>query len=82
MMKKYVNMHEAKTQLSRLVARVERGERVVIARDGVPVAVLSPPPKPSRRRVPDPLLDVDAYAYDGPVGATNNEALDRDIYGG
>lgn len=79
---KYVNMHEAKTQLSRLVARVERGERVVIARDGVPVAVLSPPPRTSRRRAPDPLLDVDAYAWDGPVGATDNAALDRDLYGG
>lgn len=33
-------MHEAKTQLSRLVERVERGERVVIARNGQPVAEL------------------------------------------
>jgi prevent-host-death family protein len=35
-----VNMHEAKTQLSSLVKLVEEGERVVIARDGVPVADL------------------------------------------
>ena len=33
-------MHEAKTRLSRLVELVERGERVVIARNGVPVAEL------------------------------------------
>jgi prevent-host-death family protein len=33
-------MHEAKTQLSRLVERVEQGERVVIARNGAPVAEL------------------------------------------
>jgi prevent-host-death family protein len=79
---KYVNMHEAKTQLSRLVARAERGERIVIARDGVPVAVLSPPPRPTRPRGPDPLLDVDAYAYDGPVGEAGNAAIDRDLYGG
>jgi prevent-host-death family protein len=32
------NMHEAKTQLSQLVARVEKGEEIVIARKGVPVA--------------------------------------------
>ncbi len=37
-----VNMHEAKTQLSRIVSRVERGETVVIGRAGKPVAVLSP----------------------------------------
>jgi prevent-host-death family protein len=42
-------MHEAKTQLSRLVERVEQGERVVIARNGAPVAELiayrSEPPR-------------------------------------
>jgi prevent-host-death family protein len=35
-----VNMHEAKTRLSQLVELVEGGERVVIARSGVPVAEL------------------------------------------
>ena len=39
-MAKIVNMHEAKTQLSRLVAEVLTGEEVVIARNGVPVAKL------------------------------------------
>jgi antitoxin (DNA-binding transcriptional repressor) of toxin-antitoxin stability system len=33
-----VNIHEAKTQLSKLVADVEAGEDVVIARAGKPVA--------------------------------------------
>ena len=35
-----VNVHEAKTQFSRLLARVEAGEDVVIARRGEPVARL------------------------------------------
>ena len=35
-----VNVHEAKTQLSRLLAQVEAGEEVVIARRGKPVARL------------------------------------------
>ncbi len=35
-----VNVHQAKTQLSRLLAQVEAGEEVVIARRGVPVARL------------------------------------------
>jgi prevent-host-death family protein len=37
-----VNIHEAKTHLSRLVERVEAGEEVVIARAGRPVARLIP----------------------------------------
>ena len=39
-----VNVHQAKTQLSRLLAEVERGREVVIARDGEPVAKLVPFP--------------------------------------
>jgi len=37
-----VNVHEAKTHLSRLLKRVEDGERVVISRGGTPVADLVP----------------------------------------
>lgn len=37
-----VNIHQAKTQLSRLLEAVERGEEVVIARAGKPVATLEP----------------------------------------
>lgn len=35
-----VNVHEAKTQLSQLLLRVSRGEEVVIAKAGKPVARL------------------------------------------
>lgn len=38
---KTVNVHEAKTSLSALLAEVERGEEVVIARNGQPVAKLT-----------------------------------------
>lgn len=37
-----VNVHEAKTHLSRLLGRVERGEEVIIARAGLPIARLLP----------------------------------------
>jgi len=37
-----VNMHEAKSTLSKLVDAVERGEEVVIARSGSPVVRLVP----------------------------------------
>ena len=45
-----VNVHDAKTQLSRLLEEVEGGERIVIARAGEPVAVLSPFRAATRRR--------------------------------
>ena len=44
---KSVNVHEAKTHLSRLLKRVARGEEIVIAKAGTPVArlvPLAPPP--------------------------------------
>lgn len=44
-----VNIHEAKTHLSRLVAKVEQGEEVVIARNGEPVARLVPVERRRRR---------------------------------
>ncbi|QAA76334.1 MAG: hypothetical protein BIP78_0568 [Candidatus Bipolaricaulis sibiricus] len=47
-----VNVHEAKTHLSRLLARVEGGEEVVIARAGRPIARLVPISERPDRRVP------------------------------
>jgi prevent-host-death family protein len=44
-----VNLHEARPHLSRLLARVERGEEVVISRSGKPVArlvLIAAPPEP------------------------------------
>lgn len=62
-----INIHEAKTQLSRLIALSERGETVIIARNGTPVAQLVAPPSSGRpvfglgkSQFPD--LDPDAFA--------------------
>lgn len=41
-MVKPINIHEAKTHLSRLVERVEAGEEITLARAGRPVARLVP----------------------------------------
>ena len=49
-----VNVGQAKTDLSKLLARVEAGENIEIARDGVPVARLvkiEPPSTPGARFV-------------------------------
>ena len=45
-----VNVHEAKTHLSRLLAQVEAGQEVVIARNGAPVARLVPCHQSGKRK--------------------------------
>ncbi|MEE3040263.1 MAG: type II toxin-antitoxin system Phd/YefM family antitoxin [Candidatus Latescibacterota bacterium] len=46
-----INVHEAKTHLSRLLQRVEAGEEIVIGRAGQPAARLVPyEPKREKRR--------------------------------
>jgi prevent-host-death family protein len=45
---KVVNMHDAKSSLSRLAKRAAAGEDIVIARNGKPVALLTR--LPARRR--------------------------------
>jgi prevent-host-death family protein len=46
-----VNVHDAKTNLSRLLLRVAAGEEVIIARAGKPVARLVPYEEAPSRRV-------------------------------
>jgi prevent-host-death family protein len=78
-----VNIHDAKTRLSQLVARAERGEHITIARAGKPVAVLGPAPRPSRIALPpdDPLLNLDRFAVEGRGGKLSNQQIDRLLYG-
>ena len=49
---KQVNVHEAKTHLSRLLSEVEEGQEIVIARGGKPVARLVPDNGQRTRRTP------------------------------
>lgn len=76
---KTVNIHEAKTHLSKLLARVRKGEEIVLAKAGKPVAKIVPFEAPSKRRVPgsarglvkiydnfdDPLPDEILDAFEG-----------------
>ena len=73
-----VNVHKAKTHLSRLLAKVEAGEEVIIARNGTPVARLVSCKKRGKRKpgsmaglftVPDsffdPLPEEELAAWEG-----------------
>jgi len=56
-----INIHEAKTQFSKLLKRVASGEEIVIARAGQPVAKLVPITSPPQR-----LLGLDAGLFEVP----------------
>ena len=75
-MEKSVNVHDAKTHLSRLLERVEAGEEIILARAGRPVARLVPY---VRRSEPRPLglwKGKIKYAPDWDSPAVNAEIAD------
>ncbi len=89
MVETVVNIHEAKTHFSRLVERAEHGERITIARDGVPVAMLVALEVETKVRRPigmdrgkviihpnfdDPLPELDDHADDPIEPAVGPEA--------
>lgn len=59
-----INMHEAKTQLSKLAERVEKGETVVIARAGKPCMDLVPHRENRQPRAPGALKGLVTIAAD------------------
>ena len=67
------NIHEAKTQLSRIIERVEKGEQVVISRAGVPVAKVVPIPSQANRRGRGSLAGRIELADDWDSAAVNAE---------
>ena len=68
-MEKIVNIHEAKTHMSKLLQRVMSGERIIIAKAGKPIAVLSPLSKAPTLRVPgvDSGKVIIAADFDAPL---------------
>jgi prevent-host-death family protein len=59
-----VNMHEAKTHLSRLVARALEGEDIVIARAGKPLVRIVPVTADVSRRRQRPIAGLDIKVLD------------------
>jgi prevent-host-death family protein len=62
-MPRTVNLYEAKTHLSALVDAAERGEEIIIAKNGVAKARLTPIPKAREKRHPSGLMKI-AYIDD------------------
>jgi prevent-host-death family protein len=72
------NIHEAKTQLSRIIERVESGEEIIISRAGNPVAKLVPLAPKVRRTGRGSLRGRLAVAEDWD-SAEVNETIARDF---
>lgn len=67
-----VNVHEAKSSLSRLLERVETGERITIARAGKPIADLVPYTHPDLVfGLARGQLRYDDESFDAPVDEIN-----------
>jgi prevent-host-death family protein len=66
-----VNVHEAKTQFSRLLKRVAAGQEIIIAKAGQPVARLVPFRQPGKRELGmDAGRVVIAADFDAPLPET------------
>jgi prevent-host-death family protein len=59
-----VNLYEAKTHLSTLVEEASKGEKIVIAKNGEPRAMLVPLPTTRRERKPARALKISYIAPD------------------
>jgi len=68
-MAKTVNLYEAKTRLSRLVEEAAKGEEIVIAKAGRPLARLVPMGRSTKPRTPGPWKGrvVIAADFDAPL---------------
>lgn len=66
-MSEVVNIHEAKTHLSRLLERVQSGEEITIAKAGRPIAKLTAIQTRPRRRVPGNDVIVIHPDFDDPI---------------
>jgi prevent-host-death family protein len=62
-----VNIHEAKTHLSRLLERVQAGEEITIAKAGRPIARLTAIHERPKRRVPGNDKIIIRDDFDDPV---------------
>jgi prevent-host-death family protein len=61
-MSRQINLYEAKTQLSRLVDEAAKGDTIIIAKDGKPMAKLGPLGGDTGGRQPRKLGQMAAYA--------------------
>jgi prevent-host-death family protein len=74
-----INAHEAQLQLIQLLQRVQQGEQIIIAEEGLPIARLVPLKEPIPPRKPGSAAGqiIIADDFDAPLPDTILEAFER-----
>ena len=64
-----VNIHEAKTNFSKLVARFQKGEKIIVAKNGKPVLQFAPVDdgETKERKIGFFGCEIDMTSFDDPV---------------
>ena len=84
-----INVHEAKTHLSRILDRVAAGEEVVIAKAGKPIARLVPVAVEKKRRIPGTYrgririgddFDAPKVRLPGTAGLADMGSIGKELY--
>ncbi|MFV0416298.1 MAG: type II toxin-antitoxin system Phd/YefM family antitoxin [Chthoniobacterales bacterium] len=83
-MKKIINIHEAKTHLSRLLEQIISGEELIIGKSGKPIAKLIPYTKSQKPRIAGALAgqiieQKDCWAPDETLLDTADPLLDEGL---
>ncbi len=76
---KTITMLEFRRESEKILAQVEKGQRMILTRRGKPVARLEPFTSQEEYDVNDPFLRLAELAGDG--GSITNEEIDKILYG-
>ena len=75
-----VNVHEAKTNLSKIIEAVENGENIILARNGKPAVQITQLEKPVSKGWSREMLEFFAQASANPVSEIEPDFLVRTPY--
>lgn len=72
-----VNVHDAKTQFSKLLEQAHAGQEIILAKAGKPYARMVPLEQPNRARQPGRLAGrLDLGSFDDPLPASELDLWD------
>ncbi len=72
---KTVGAYEAKTHLPRLLEQVSKGERIIITRHGIPVAILQPPESAPLANAAEVISQLKAFRREHPLAGISIQEM-------
>lgn len=70
-----VGAYEAKTHLPKLLKRVAEGEKIIITKHGVPVAILQPPPSLRNADTKEVIENIKAFRKGRQLGGLSLQKI-------